>query len=176
MINPRTQCGTSRSPPSLDFSHPRLNSSGDRALAYYKERVKEGKVIRVQDVAFITYVFSFSVPTADRQISPVSKRFYSTCTRVISSSPPSDPKPTAKPELLKPPRLSRIAYLDLRLNLSTALPIRYLLLRLIAQPFQLTTAAQYDVPELKYVALEQIEEGLRRCDAFRETFSRFSSQ
>lgn len=39
----------------FSFSHPGLNSSEDHAPAYYKEKMKEGRVIKVQDVAFITY-------------------------------------------------------------------------------------------------------------------------
>jgi len=144
--------------------------------AYYEERMKEGKVIKVQDVAFITYAHSYPIPSANRQISPVSKRFCSTCTRVISVSRPSDPKPTAKPGLLKLFLLPQIAYLGLRLNPSTALPIRYLSLGHIAQPLQLTVTAQYDVPVLKALALKEIREGVERCDAVRETFSRFASQ
>ena len=99
--------------------------------AYYEERMKEGKVIKVQDVAFITYAASCSILAPDRSISPVSKRSYFTYTLDISSSRPSDPKPTANPGLLKSVLLPQIACLDLRLNPSTALPIRYLLLCLI---------------------------------------------
>lgn len=144
--------------------------------AYYEERMKEGKVIKVQDVAFITYAHSCPMPTANQQTSPVSKRFYSTCTRIISISRLSGPKPTEKLGLLNLSLLPQIAFLGLRQNPFTALPIRYLFSRRIAQPFQLTVTAQYDVPALKALALEEIREGVERCDAVRETFSRFSSQ
>lgn len=113
--------------PPHGFSHTKLSSSGDHVPAYYEERMKEGKVIKVQDVAFITYVCSRPVAVADRPISPVSKRFYSTCTRAISNSLPLGPKQTAKPGPLKSFLLSRTTYLDPRLNPSTALLIRYFL-------------------------------------------------
>ena len=173
-INFRTQSGTSRSPSPLDFSHTRLNSNKDRVLAYYEEEMKEGKVIKVQDVAFITYVDSCSMPDHRQSTSPVFKHSCSTCTPNISSSHPSDPNQTAELGPLKSSLLLRTVYLDLRLNPSTALPIRYLGLH-IPRPFQLTTATQYDVPALKFIALEAIERGLGRCDAVRETFSRFAS-
>ena len=138
--------------------------------------MNEGKVIKVQDVAFVTYVHSRQVLSADRLIFPVSKRSSSTYTRTRSSSPPSDPKRTVKLGPLKFSLSPQIAYPDLRPNPSTALPIRYTLLRLIAQPFHLTLVVQYDIPGLKFAALKKIKEGLRQCDAVRETFSRFASQ
>lgn len=54
-------------PPPLNFpcSHLRLNSSEGHVPAYYEEGMKEGKVIKVQDVAFITYVDSCPMPLAD---------------------------------------------------------------------------------------------------------------
>jgi len=143
---------------------------------YHGERVKEGKVIKVQDVAFITYADPPLVPATDRLTSPVSKRFSSTYTPVVSSSRPSDLKPTAKPGLLRSYLLLQIVYLDLHLNPSIAWLIRYLLLRLSAQHFRLTVTAQYDVPALKSAALREIEEWLGRCDAVRETFGKFASE
>lgn len=54
-------------PPPLDFSfsHPRSNSSEEHVPTYYEEKMKEGKVIKVQDVAFITCVDSCPVTLAD---------------------------------------------------------------------------------------------------------------
>lgn len=101
---------------------------------YYEEKIKEGKVIKVQDVAFITYVDPPLVPVADRPVQPVFKRFYSTCTPVVLCSHPSGPMPTARPGLPKSYLLPQIVFLDLRLNLSTALQIRYPLLHLKTQP------------------------------------------
>ena len=46
--------------------HTRLNSSVERAPAYHEERMKEGKVIKVQDVAFTTYVNPCLKPATDR--------------------------------------------------------------------------------------------------------------
>ena len=133
-------------------------------------------MIKLQDVAFITYAGPPPVPAVDRLISPVSKRFCSTYTPVVSSSRPSDPKPTVKHGLLKSFLLPQIVCLVLRPNLYTVLPIWYLLLRLLTQHPQLTVATQYDVPVLKSAALREIEEGLGQCDAVRETFSRFASE
>ena len=164
------------SPPPLDLPHAGFSSNENRPPAYHEERMREGKVIKVQDVAFITYVSPPSVPITDRLVSPVSKRFCSTCTPVISSSRPSDQMPIAKPGLLKSFLLPQIVFLGLHLNPSTASPTRYLLMRPITRHPQLTTAAQYDVPTLKSAALREIEEGLERCDAVRETFGRFASE
>ena len=38
------------------FYRVRSRSSGKHASSYYKERTREGRIIKVQDVAFITYV------------------------------------------------------------------------------------------------------------------------
>ena len=39
---------------SLVFSHPQFDSGGDHIPAPREERIREGRVIRVQDVAFVT--------------------------------------------------------------------------------------------------------------------------
>jgi hypothetical protein len=110
--------------------------------AYYKEEMKEGKVVRVQDIAFITYVAHITpVPLSDLPISPVSKRFSFTYTRVISSLRPSDRNSAAKPGLLKLSLSPQTTYPDLPQSPSTALPIRYTPLRLIVRPFHLTVGA-----------------------------------
>ena len=108
--------------------------------AYYDERIKEGKVIKVQDVAFVTYVHSSPVPLADRPIFPVFKRFSSTYTRVVSNSLPSDPTLTEKPGLLKSSPSPQTTYPNLRQSPSTVLPIRYSLLRPLHKPPHLTMA------------------------------------
>ena len=59
------------------------------ARGEYKERVEKGKVIKIQDVAFITYVFS-GPPLGPSDDSTDSRRFYSTSTLVRSSSHPTD--------------------------------------------------------------------------------------
>ena len=51
-------------PPRINFSHPRSNNSEDPVPAQYEERMREGKVIKIQDVAFITCVHPCSMPLA----------------------------------------------------------------------------------------------------------------
>jgi len=130
-IKPRRQCDGFRVSRPLIFLT--LDYSEDRVPAYHEERMKEGKVIKVQDVAFITYVDPSSAPVPDRPISLVSKRFCSTCTPVVSSLRLLGQKPTAKHGLLKSYLLPQIAFPDLHLNLSTVLQIKYLLLPLMTR-------------------------------------------
>ena len=40
------------------------NNSGDYLSTYYQEKTREGRVIKVQDVAFITYVHLYPVHAA----------------------------------------------------------------------------------------------------------------
>lgn len=78
MMAPRTRYGIYGlpGPPfNFSFSHPGLNSSEDHAPAYYKEKMKEGRVIKVQDVAFITYADHIQCHSLTDQYPPSFQAF-----------------------------------------------------------------------------------------------------
>lgn len=56
LTDPKTRLGTFWSLPIRLLFSFELNSSDDHASTYYEERMREGRVIKVQDVAFTTYV------------------------------------------------------------------------------------------------------------------------
>ena len=47
---------------AFSFSHSISNSNEGNVLGYYEDKIEEGKVIKVQDVAFVTYAHSSPVP------------------------------------------------------------------------------------------------------------------
>jgi hypothetical protein len=69
----------SNGPQDPTFPHPESNSKEGNVPGYYEEKIKEGKVIKVQDVAFVTYVHSYpclSLPIDPRsQVPSVSLLF-----------------------------------------------------------------------------------------------------
>ena len=107
---------------------PSLSSDEDHVFAHYEDRVKEGTVIKVQDVAFITYVrlrrLFHAAP--NQQTSTGSKRFFSTYIQATSSSRPLGRKPTVEPGPLKLPPSRQTVYPDLHRSPSIGLQIRCL--------------------------------------------------
>ena len=70
----------------------------DPVCGEYKESLEKGKVIKVQDVAFVTYFSSYLChDTSDNLID--SRRFYSIFTRIRLSLRPTDPTIIASREV-----------------------------------------------------------------------------
>ena len=116
----------SPAPPVPDQSKPRPRES---LYGQYKEHIRMGMVIRVQDVAFITYVY----PLSNFLLSQWVKASKLSCfiyTPIRSRSPRLDPKKTASQGVLRLLGNKREKYLNRRQNRSTDWRTRFLTLAL----------------------------------------------
>ena len=84
----------------------------------YKEHIRKGRVLKIQDVAFITYVF----PKPNlflSQLGAVSKLSCYICTQIQSHSHHSDPKKIGSREVPKLPGPKKERYPDRHRNRCT---------------------------------------------------------
>ena len=91
----------------------------------HKERLEKGKVIKIQDMALITQVFSNPLYGPSDDVVD-SRRFYSTSTPVQSSLRPTDRRRIASQGGLRSLQCWRTQFLDHPQNQSTDSQIRFL--------------------------------------------------
>ncbi|KAF9647698.1 hypothetical protein BDM02DRAFT_3187774 [Thelephora ganbajun] len=92
------QYGTSGPPPSPSFPHHRLKNSEDHVPAYH-ERTREGKVIRVQDVAFLIFqAFLLYLYTDDIEFASFGSKTNrkTRAAEIVSLAPNCVPRPSPK--------------------------------------------------------------------------------